>query len=326
MRQSRATDKPDRHDNQPSAPAEPNGARVGRIMTARVQRGGAVIMMRRPWTVCVAGILVLSFASVPRGATQIRLARQPDYHAGRIAFSYMGDIWTASETGADPDRITDHRGHDMYPRFSPDGKWIAFSSNRYGNNDVFVVPAGGGATQRLTFHAGADDVVGWTRDSTKVLVRSARGAGAFPNVATLWEVPVGGGQERPLPVDWGYYGSYSPDGNSLAFNRHPATWTRQHYRGSYAADLWIANLAAKTYTKLLPDERYNRYWPMWGADNAIYYVADPLPNDRSIVPGSPDVRRSVNNLYKIPVGGGKPGQVTRNDSGHRICTSKWSDA
>ena len=175
----------------------------------------------------------------------------------------------------------------MYPRFSPDGKWIAFSSNRYGNNDVFVVPAGGGATQRLTFHPGADDVVGWTRDSTKVLIRPARGAGAFPNVATLWEVPVGGGPEQPLPVDWGYYGSYSPDGKSLAFNRHPATWTRQHYRGSFAADLWIANLAAKTYTQLLPDERYNRYWPMWGADNAIYFVADPLPNDRTVVPGQP---------------------------------------
>jgi tricorn protease len=275
--------------------------------------------------VFTASIVVLAFASLPRGASQVRLARQPDYHGGRIAFSYLGDIWTASDTGSDPDRITDHRGHDMYPRFSPDGKWLAFSSNRYGNNDVFVVPSTGGASQRLTFHSGADDVVGWTRDSSKVLFRSGRGAGAFPNVATLWEVPVGGGYEQPLPVDWGYYGSYSPDGRSLAFNRHPSTWTRQHYRGSFAADLWIANLGAKTYTKLMPDERYNRYWPMWGNDNAIYFVADPLPGDRSIVPGSADVRKSANNIYKVPVGGGQPVQVTRHTDGNLFWPSMSSD-
>ena len=79
--------------------------------------------------------------------------------------------------------------------------------------------------------------------------------------------------------------------------------------GSFAADLWIADLAAKTYTKLLPDERYNRYWPMWGADNAIYYVGDPLPNDKTVRPGSPEVRKSTNNIYKIPASGS--GQPTR---------------
>src|SRR5262245_4525558 len=107
-------------------------------------------MMRRSCTVVfIAAILMFASTSLPRGATQIRLARQPDYHAGRIAFSYLGDIWTAGETGSNPERLTDHRSHDMYPRFSPDGKWIAFSSNRYGNNDVFVVPAAGGTSQRL---------------------------------------------------------------------------------------------------------------------------------------------------------------------------------
>jgi tricorn protease len=273
----------------------------------------------------VASVLMLAFASVPRGATQIRLARQPDYHAGKVAFSYLGDIWTASETGASPQRITDHRANDVYPRFSPDGRWIAFSSNRYGNNDVFVVPVEGGAPQRLTFHPGGDDVVGWSRDSKSVMFRASRGVGAFPNVATLHLVPVGGGAEQSLPIDWGYYGSFSPDGNSLAFNRHPATWTRQHYRGSYAADLWIADLVKKTFTKLLPDEQYNRYWPMWGADNAIYFVADPLPNDRSIIPGSPEVRKSVNNIYKVAAGGGQPVQVTRHVTGNLFWPSMSSD-
>src|SRR5262249_48620740 len=155
--------------------------------------------------------------------------------------------------------------------------------------------------------------------------RAAHGDGAFPNVATLYEIAVGGGPERPLPVDWGYWGSFSPDGKSMVFNRHPAVWSRQHYRGSYSADMWIADLAGGKYTKLLPDERYNRYWPMWGADNAIYYVADPLPNDKSVAPGSADVRKSVNNIYKVPVGGGQPVQVTHHPDGNLFWPSMSSD-
>ena len=128
-----------------------------------------------------------------------------------------------------------------------------------------------------------------------------------------------------MNLDWGYWGGFSPDGKSLAFNRHPATWSRRHYRGSYAADLWIADVAAKTYTKLLGDEQYNRFWPMWGADGSIYFVADPLPNEKSVSPGSLEVRKSVNNIYKIPAKGGQPTQVTRHTGGSLFWPSMSSD-
>jgi len=277
--------------------------------------------MRRSALLAVAFLVVGSIAS----AAPIRLARHPDYHAGKVAFSYLGDIWVANEDGTNVVRLTDNRAREIYPRFSPDGKWIAFSSNRYGNNDVFIIPATGGTPRRLTFHTGNDEVVGWSRDSQRVLFRAAHGDGAFPNVATLYEVAVSGGQEQPLPVDWGFWGNYSPDGKSLVFNRHPAVWSRQHYRGSFAADMWIADLTAKSYTKLLADERYNRYWPMWGADGAIYFVADPLPNDKSVAPGSADVRKSVNNIYKIPAKGGQVVQVTHHPDGNLFWPSISSD-
>ena len=279
-------------------------------------------MVRR---ISFATLTVLLLGAATAAAGPVRLARHPDYHAGRIAFSYLGDIWTAGEDGTAVQRITDNGAREVYPRFSPDGRWIAFSSNRYGNYDVFVVPASGGTPRRLTFHSGTDDVVGWTRDSQQVIFRSARGDGAFPSVAVLYQIAATGGMEKPLPLDWGYWGSYSPDGKSLAFNRHPAVWSRQHYRGSYAADLWIANLSNNTYTKLLGDERYNRYWPMWGADDAIYFVADPLPNDKSIRPGSFEVRKSANNIYKIPAKGGQPVQVTRHTDGSVFWPSISSD-
>jgi tricorn protease len=273
----------------------------------------------------LAAVITCLAGAVPAGAVPIRLARHPDYHAGKITFSYLGDIWVANEDGTGVLRLTDNLAREIYPRFSPDGRWIAFSSNRYGNNDVFIIPATGGTPKRLTYHTGNDEVVNWSRDSQSVLFRAARGDGAFPNVATLYEISVNGGQEKALPLDWGYWGDYSPDGKSLVFNRHPAVWSRQHYRGSFAADLWIANIAEKTYTKLLADERYNRYWPMWGADNAIYFVADPLANDKNVAPGSADVRKSINNIYKVPAGGGQPVPVTKHPDGNLFWPAMSSD-
>jgi len=151
-------------------------------------------MVRRAFLFALP-LLLLPILDAPAAAGPIRLARHPDYHAGRVAFSYLGDIWTANEDGTGVQRITDNSAREIYPRFSPDGRWIAFSSNRYGNYDVFVVPSTGGTPVRLTYHTGTDDVVGWTRDSREVIFRSARGDGAFPNVAVLYQVAATGGME-----------------------------------------------------------------------------------------------------------------------------------
>jgi tricorn protease len=283
-------------------------------------------MARRLFPVAALAIaFVLALEAAPPPPAPVNLARHPSYHAGTLAFSYLGDIWLAREDGSNVRQLTNNVARETYPRFSPDGQMIAFSSNRHGNNDVFVVPVAGGVPERLTFHSGNDEVVGWTRDSKQVLFRATRGDGAFPSVATLYQIPAGGGLETPLPVDRGYYGSYSPDGASLVFNRHPGSWTRQHYRGSAAADLWIMNTGEKSFRPLLGDERYSRFWPMWAADNAIYFVADPLPNDKNVKPGSPDVRKSVKNLFKIPAAGGAPVQVTKHSSGLMYWPSISSD-
>jgi hypothetical protein len=77
----------------------------------------------------VTGLLILAFATASQTSGPIKLARHPDYHAGKIAFSYLGDIWTANEDGSAPQRLTDNRGHEVYPRFSPDGRWIAFDGS-----------------------------------------------------------------------------------------------------------------------------------------------------------------------------------------------------
>ena len=258
---------------------------------------------------------------------EARMLRHPSYSKGRIAFTYLGDIWVVNEDGKNPERLTDNKARDVLPRFSPDGNWIAFSSNRAGNYDVYVMPAAGGSPRQVTFHSEDDMVAGWTPDSSKVIFTSVRGDGAFPELRTLFTVPASGaGMEEPIKTDWGAWASYSPDGSKLAFTRHPSEWSRQHYRGSFAADLWVMDVKAKSFQKLGDDDYKGNYlWPMYGRNGEIYYVADELPNERGITFGGPEVMKSANNIWKIPDKGGKPVQVTHHTDGNLYYPSMSAD-
>ena len=122
---------------------------------------------------------------------EVKVLRHPSYHNGKVAFSYLGDIWTANEDGSNLQRLTVHKARDVYPRFSPDGKWIAFSSNRFGNYDVFVIPAEGGSPRQLTFHSAGDTVVGWKvgKRNKVPLARPCRHRFARPFINPLCFIP-----------------------------------------------------------------------------------------------------------------------------------------
>ena len=123
--------------------------------------------MRKLYPLAIA-LFVLSFTSAAF-AREARLVRYPSYANGRIAFTYLGDIWTADENGQNVQRLTVNKARDAYPRFSPDGKWIAFSSDRNGSLDVFVIAANGGTPKQLTSHSADDTVLGWTPDGRGIL-------------------------------------------------------------------------------------------------------------------------------------------------------------
>jgi tricorn protease len=275
----------------------------------------------------VAVFVIGALCGVPKSsAAEIKLARYPDYYGGKIVFTYLGNLWMVDEDGSNPRRLTVNHARDIHPRFSPDGKWIAFSSTRYGNYDVFVMPAEGGEAKRLTYHSAPDTVVGWSRDSKRVVFSSARGL-LYPGIPNLYEVPIDGGLEQPVATDWGYWGSYSPDGQRFAFNRHPMVWWRKHYRGSYAADLWVMDVPNRTYRKIvdadLPDDQKpNNLWPMYG-DREIYFVSDREVMAKA---GSKEVLTSRNNIWKVSEDGGQPVQVTHHTSGSLFWPSMSSDS
>jgi len=101
----------------------------------------------------------------------IRDVHYPDLNpdATQIAFEYQGDIWVANVEDGIGRRLTVSDAYESRPRFSPDGKSIAFVSDRYGNPDVFIMPAAGGTIQRVTYHTASDVLADWSPDGKKLL-------------------------------------------------------------------------------------------------------------------------------------------------------------
>jgi tricorn protease len=236
----------------------------------------------RPWhALALAALLAPAIAPAQE---PIRFARTPDISPdGKlVAFSYLGDIWTVEAIGGVARPVTMHEAHDINPCFSPDGRWLAFSSNRHGSYDVFVVPAHGGKPRRLTFDSAQDMAVGWTPDGKGVIFNSNRGT-EFPRDPALYVVPFDGGRERPLPFAAAKEASYAPTGNLVAFSRGPGTWYRKGYRGSSNDDLWLAS-ADGTNVRRLTDFNGQDGSPMWSPDGRkLFYVSELLGTPANIV-------------------------------------------
>jgi tricorn protease len=248
-------------------------------------------------TILFAAALFL-FTTISVFGREARLVRYPHYHNGRIVFTYLGDIWTADENGQNIQRLTVNRARDVYGRFSPDGKWIAFSSDRNGNLDVYLIPAGGGNAKQLTTHSSDDTVLGWSSDSRSIIFAGNRGEDFTPQ---LYLVSTEGGMPRKAGTDMGVQASYSPDGQRLAYNQKSQAYWRKFYRGSMQSDIMVMDVAAKKFTQLTDFDGADS-WPMWGRDGFIYFVSDREGN-------------GLTNIWRVSENGGKADRVTTFKSG-----------
>ena len=231
---------------------------------------------------CVQAIVAMLFFCGPVAALDdARLLRFPDVNGDTVVFSHGGDLWTVSAAGGTARRITSGEGLELFPRFSPDGKWIAFTGQYDGTFDVYVMPASGGQPRRLTFYPaqenadrfGPDNIVlGWTPDG-RILYRSHRDARNDPLIGEPWAVRPEGGPSERYPLAEAGHVSFSPDGKRAAITRifrDFRQWKR--YQGGLAQAVWIYDLATHA-VKQISDWRGTNTQPMWIGD-AIYYLSD----------------------------------------------------
>jgi tricorn protease len=214
-----------------------------------------------------------------------RLLRFPATNDNQIVFCYAGEIFTVPKEGGIARRLTSGPGYTSFPRFSPDGKQIAFTSQYDGNTEVYVMPAEGGAPKRLTTSAtlGRDDIsdrmgpnnLVMTWENTKPLVVFRSRMKSFNDfIGSLFTVGLDAELPQQLPVPRGGFVSFSPDDSKMAYNqvfREFRTW--KHYRGGMADDIWIYDFNTGA-TENLTNNPAQDICPMWAPDNKIYFLSD----------------------------------------------------
>lgn len=231
----------------------------------------------------ILSIFVLAGAPVLLSAAgEARLLRFPATNGKEIVFSYAGDLYKVPAAGGEAQRLTSHVGYEMFPRFSPDGKTIAFTGQYDGNTEVYTMPATGGEPLRVTYTAAnsRDDlgdrmgpnniVMTWTPDGQRIVYRNRISDGFS---GKLFTVDKEGGLSEAIPLPEGGFCSYSPDGKQLAYNRvmrEFRTW--KYYKGGMADDIWVYNPNSKTVENITNNVAQDIF-PMWIGDE-IFFLSD----------------------------------------------------
>ncbi len=263
---------------------------------------------------CAALFAAILMISTPASA-QTKLLRFPDIHGDKVVFTYGGDLWTAPATGGTATRLTAHPGVEVFGKFSPDGKWIAFTGQYDGDEQVYVVSATGGEPKQLTHYPargpltprwGYDNqVYGWTNDGKSVVFKSQRDSWTLP-VARLYTVLATGGPAQALPMPEAGSGAFSPDGTKMVYSPQSRDFrTEKRYGGGQANQLYIFDLKTLDARRISDNPRPSRD-PMW-IGNTIYFNSD---------------RDGHFNLYAYDVSGGKTSQVTT----HKPWDVRWPSA
>ncbi|MDP1890234.1 MAG: hypothetical protein Q8K55_05025, partial [Gemmatimonadaceae bacterium] len=249
-------------------------------------------------------LAVASLALAASAQAQTKLLRFPAIHGDRVAFTYAGDIWTAPAAGGAATRITAHPGIEVYAHFSPDGKWLAFTAQYDGDEQVYVVPSTGGVPKQLTYYPARgpltprwgweNQVYGWTPDGKKIVFRASRDSWSM-GITRLYTVPVSGGPAEAMPMPEAGAGDLSADGSQVVYSPIFRDFRpEKRYSGGMANDLFIFNVKTGDAKRIVDDVRSDRD-PMW-IGNTIYFNSD---------------RTGTFNLYSYDVASARTTPVTR---------------
>ena len=220
----------------------------------------------------------ISFSSLAN--TEAGLFRFPDISADNVVFMYASDLWVVPKEGGKATRLTSSTDEEIHPKFSPDGKHVAFTAPYGdGNQDIYILPIEGGVPFRVTYNPAYDRLLDWSPDGKSLLFASDRES--YRNrFSQLYIVSAEGGMPQKLPVPYGEMATFSPDGKAIIysylkdFQNQPdvnrETW--KGYRGGRAPDLWYYNLEDGTSRKLTTHDAPDSA-AMWTKDG-VYFLSE----------------------------------------------------
>ena len=260
----------------------------------------------RPLSAILLFPISLLAATLPAQPTEAGWLRYPAIAPdGRsLVFTYRGDLWRVDVAGGPARPLTQHVAHDAMPVWSPDGRQIAFASDRHGNYDIYVMPADGGEPRRLTGHSAPETPYSFTPDGSAVLfgavrtdLASNRGypTGSQPE---LYRVPVAGGRPVQVLTTPAEDARYSADGRTLVYHDRKGgenAW-RKHQQSAIARDLWAFDVSRGTHRQLTT-------WA--GEDRSPVFI----DNERALLFLSEE--SGTFNVHRLDIASGTRTQLTR---------------
>ncbi|MDR3220028.1 MAG: peptidase S41 [Dysgonamonadaceae bacterium] len=207
-------------------------------------------------------------------------AISPD--GSQIAFSYKGDIYTVPVSGGEARQLTMHIAHDYMPVWAPDGKNIAFASNRFGNFDIYIVSINGGAALRLTTFSGAESPYAFTPDGKNIVfgakIQAPAVSAAFPSavMSELYKVSISGGRPEQILATPAENIFFSKDGKSFVYQDRKGNEDRlrKHHKSSVTRNIWQYDLTTRKFTELISDAGEDNY-PVLSPDNStVYFLSE----------------------------------------------------
>ncbi len=204
----------------------------------------------------------------------IRMAADPSLSPDgkSLLLSWQGDIWQVSSDGGAATRLTSDPADDGEPHYSPDGKRIAFISNRTGSRQIYVMPADGGQAEQVTAHSEGYSLLGWFPDGRSLLARGVRDAhwraGSAGRLLRVYLDPPRA--DQVLLDAYADDAHLSPDGNRLLLVREGERWWRKGYTGERASQIWLYDLRSGELEELL-HEGVDCRWPRWMRNGRGFY-------------------------------------------------------